>query len=55
MSTTIYNGKILPNMDLYQTNQYYKKLRSEMIPRAKDEYVKLIARTAQEIYVYIQR
>ena len=54
MSTTIYNGKILPNMDLYQTNQYYKKLRSEMIPRAKDEYVKLIARTAQEIYVYIQ-
>lgn len=54
MSTTIYHGKLLPEMDVYELNAFYKQLRSEILPMAKREYYKLIVRICQEIYVYIR-
>jgi hypothetical protein len=54
MSTTIYNGKRLPEMSVYELNEFYKRLRGELIPMAKREYYKLIVKVCQEIYVYLQ-
>lgn len=53
MSTTIYRGKRLQDMSVYQLNQFYKKLRSELVPAAKTEYYKLVVKVSQEIYVYL--
>ena len=53
MSTTIYRGKRLQDMSVYQLNQFYKKLRSELVPAAKREYYKLVVKVSQEIYVYL--
>lgn len=53
MSTTIYNGKKMPNMSLFELNEFYKHTRLEMMVAAKQEYYKFVVRIAQEIYVYL--
>lgn len=54
MSTKIYDGKKLCDISLYELNQFYKQLRKELIPVVKREYNKLVAKVAQEIYVYMK-
>lgn len=52
MSTKIYNGLKLPNMSVFDLNEMYKTLRSNLIPIAQQEYYKFIAKIFQSAYVY---
>lgn len=53
MSTKIYDGKKLPNMSVLELHRFCQKLKAELLPVAKTEYCKLVAKIAQSAYMYM--